>query len=220
MSTFAMGFFLMLLRTLPLVHATALPDCRCTQDGVPATSVVQAGLPERGRTQVGDSVDCEGPRESTKARRQTHHGRATGDGHGHADFHANLLPVHIRLNRSAFNAGVRLDTLPSSNHVCHICPLKRAQPTLLLHFPYHVASYHFLLPPSMRVSLQGFPPLQLEDDASFETKHVKHIQDLKTNATLNSSVDGRDPSRRDGPSTRQRDGRVEALMDAAGYLSR
>jgi hypothetical protein len=40
----------------------------------------------------------------------------------------------------------------------------------------------------MRVSLQGFPPLQLEDDASFETKHVKHIQDLKTNATLNSSV--------------------------------
>ncbi|KAF7354992.1 hypothetical protein MSAN_01414700 [Mycena sanguinolenta] len=47
------------------------------------------------------------------------------------DFHANLLPVHIRLNRSAFNAGVRLASLPLSNpirgimHRCHRVPRYR-----------------------------------------------------------------------------------------------
>ncbi|KAK7021660.1 hypothetical protein R3P38DRAFT_2780859 [Favolaschia claudopus] len=33
------------------------------------------------------------------------------------DFHANLLPVHIRLNRSAYNAAARLASLPSSNPI-------------------------------------------------------------------------------------------------------
>ncbi|KAF7372264.1 hypothetical protein MVEN_00086000 [Mycena venus] len=33
------------------------------------------------------------------------------------DFHAHLLPTHIRLNRSVFNAATRLATLPASNPV-------------------------------------------------------------------------------------------------------
>ncbi|KAK7007234.1 hypothetical protein R3P38DRAFT_3212925 [Favolaschia claudopus] len=35
------------------------------------------------------------------------------------DFHANVLPVHIRLNRSAYNAATRLASLPSSNPIRH-----------------------------------------------------------------------------------------------------
>jgi hypothetical protein len=34
------------------------------------------------------------------------------------DFHAHILPVHIHLNRSAFNAGTHLASCPSSNPIC------------------------------------------------------------------------------------------------------
>ncbi|KAK6968920.1 hypothetical protein R3P38DRAFT_3149464 [Favolaschia claudopus] len=36
------------------------------------------------------------------------------------DFHAHILPVHIRLNRSAFNAATRLASLPPSNPIHRI----------------------------------------------------------------------------------------------------
>jgi hypothetical protein len=36
------------------------------------------------------------------------------------DYHANLLPVHICLNCSAFNTGAHLASLPPSNPIYHV----------------------------------------------------------------------------------------------------
>ncbi|KAF7372169.1 hypothetical protein MVEN_00076000 [Mycena venus] len=55
------------------------------------------------------------------------------------DFHANLLPVHIRLNRSAFNAAARLATLPASNPIRRIFQRCRRVPR------FHRSPIHHLI---------------------------------------------------------------------------
>ncbi|KAF7350204.1 hypothetical protein MVEN_01323400 [Mycena venus] len=70
------------------------------------------------------------------------------------DFHANLLPVHIRLNRSAFNAGARLVTLPPSNPVHQIVRRCRYIPR------FHRSAIHHLLSafPVLRLPFETIDP--------------------------------------------------------------
>jgi ribonuclease HI len=71
------------------------------------------------------------------------------------DFHANLLPVHVRLNRSAFNAGTRLVTLPPSNPIHHVVRRCRYVPR------FHRSAIHHLFNafPVLRQPFEVIDPL-------------------------------------------------------------
>jgi hypothetical protein len=70
------------------------------------------------------------------------------------DFHANLLPIHIRLNCSVFNAAVRLISLPASHPLHRI--VKRCR-----HVPrFHRSPIHHLLLafPALRADFETIDP--------------------------------------------------------------
>jgi ribonuclease HI len=70
------------------------------------------------------------------------------------DYHANLLPVHIRLNRSVFNAAVRIVTLPPSHPLHRVVRRCRRIPL------YHRSSIHLLLAafPILRGEFENIDP--------------------------------------------------------------
>ncbi|KAJ7874055.1 hypothetical protein B0H14DRAFT_3437973 [Mycena olivaceomarginata] len=70
------------------------------------------------------------------------------------DFHANILPVHIRLNRSAFNAAARLASLPPSSPIHRIAQRCRRVPR------FHRSPIHHLMTafPIFRLDLEMIEP--------------------------------------------------------------
>ncbi|KAJ7467319.1 hypothetical protein B0H11DRAFT_2239564 [Mycena galericulata] len=88
------------------------------------------------------------------------------------DFHANILPVHIHLNRSAFNAAARLATLPPSNPIHRIFRRWRNVPR------FHRSAIHHLI--------VAFPVFRHE----FETINPQHAIPLAPpRVTIQQRVD-------------------------------
>ncbi|KAK6981398.1 hypothetical protein R3P38DRAFT_3234154 [Favolaschia claudopus] len=103
------------LRPPPLLHAPTLSECCGPADGIRLAGVGTNRLLNAEETRrAGTVTDV-------------------------LDFHAHLLPVHILLNRSAYNAAARLASLPSSNPIRHTFQRCRRVPR------FHRSPVHHLI---------------------------------------------------------------------------
>ncbi|KAF7354484.1 putative RNA-directed DNA polymerase from transposon X-element [Mycena venus] len=129
----------------PLPRETALPNDRCPPNGICPPGMVQTGLLERQRTEVGDGVGCQSARESAAAGHPPHDWRSTHHSDGHTRLPLQSPP------------SARLVTLPPSNLIYHI--VRRCR-----HIPrFHRSSIHHLLAafPALR---QQFETIDLQLD--------------------------------------------------------